>query len=85
MRSPFTWVNDTGLGRSAYPRTLLGSVLLPVILAVLALVCSVVFPGTETTLLSLGISAIFVVGYQIFVGSTGIVSFGHMAFAAIGG
>jgi branched-chain amino acid transport system permease protein len=85
MRSPFTWVDDTGLGRSAYPRTLLGSVLLPLVLAVVALVCSVVFPGTETTLLSLGISAIFVVGYQIFVGSTGIVSFGHMAFAAIGG
>ena len=85
MRFPFTWVNDTGLGRTAYPRTLLGSVLLSVVLALVAIAAVSVFPGSRTTLISLGISAIFVVGYQIFVGSTGIVSFGHMAFAAIGG
>ena len=31
-----------------------------------------------------GINAIMVVGYQVFVGSTGIVSFGHVAFMAVG-
>ena len=31
-----------------------------------------------------GINAIMVVGFQLFVGSTGIVSFGHIAFMAVG-
>lgn len=31
-----------------------------------------------------GINAIMVVGFQAFVGSTGIVSFGHVAFMAVG-
>lgn len=35
-------------------------------------------------LLSLGISVVLAVGYQIFCGNTGIVSFGHPAFVAIG-
>lgn len=38
----------------------------------------------ENVLASAAIAAISVVGYQIFVGSTGIVSFGHPAFIAIG-
>src|SRR5262249_47445931 len=35
-------------------------------------------------ILIFGINAIMVVGFQTFVGSTGIVSFGHVAFMAIG-
>ena len=38
---------------------------------------------TEIVLL-FGINAIMVVGFQIFAGSTGLVSFGHIAFMAIG-
>jgi branched-chain amino acid transport system permease protein len=38
---------------------------------------------TEIVLL-FGINAIMVVGYQIFVGNTGLVSFGHVAFMAVG-
>ena len=38
----------------------------------------------ETLLSSIGITAVIVVGYQIFVGNTGIVSFGHPAFVALG-
>jgi branched-chain amino acid transport system permease protein len=38
---------------------------------------------TEIVLL-FGINAIMVVGFQIFVGNTGIVSFGHIAFMAVG-
>lgn len=38
----------------------------------------------ETLLSSIGIIAVAVVGYQVFVGNTGIVSFGHPAFAALG-
>ena len=38
---------------------------------------------TEIVLL-FGINAIMVVGYQVFVGNTGLVSFGHPAFMAVG-
>jgi len=38
---------------------------------------------TEVVLL-FGINAIMVVGFQVFVGNTGLVSFGHVAFMAIG-
>jgi branched-chain amino acid transport system permease protein len=38
---------------------------------------------TEIVLL-FGINAIMVIGFQVFVGNTGLVSFGHVAFMAIG-
>src|SRR5262249_13148651 len=38
---------------------------------------------TEIVLL-FGINAIMVIGFQIFVGNTGLVSFGHIAFMALG-
>ena len=38
---------------------------------------------TEIVLL-FGINAIMVIGFQIFVGNTGLVSFGHVAFMALG-
>ncbi|MGH2991794.1 MAG: branched-chain amino acid ABC transporter permease [Solirubrobacterales bacterium] len=38
---------------------------------------------TEIVLL-FGINAIMVVGFQVFVGNTGLVSFGHIAFMAVG-
>jgi branched-chain amino acid transport system permease protein len=38
---------------------------------------------TEVVLL-FGINAIMVVGFQVFVGNTGLISFGHVAFMAIG-
>jgi branched-chain amino acid transport system permease protein len=38
----------------------------------------------DSLLLFGGISAVITVGYQIFVGNSGIVSFGHPAFVAVG-
>jgi branched-chain amino acid transport system permease protein len=38
---------------------------------------------TEIVLL-FGINAVMVVGFQVFVGNTGLVSFGHVAFMAVG-
>jgi branched-chain amino acid transport system permease protein len=38
---------------------------------------------TEIVLI-FGINAIMVVGFQVFVGNTGLVSFGHVAFMAVG-
>lgn len=41
--------------------------------------------GTMTEIVLLfGINAVMVVGFQVFVGNTGLVSFGHVAFMAIG-
>lgn len=40
--------------------------------------------NSENLLVSSAISGILVVGYQSFVGNTGIVSFGHMAFMGFG-
>lgn len=38
----------------------------------------------ETMLATIGIAAVSVIGYQVFVGNTGIVSFGHPAFMGLG-
>jgi branched-chain amino acid transport system permease protein len=41
--------------------------------------------GTMTEIVLLfGINAVMVVGFQVFVGNTGLVSFGHVAFMAVG-
>jgi branched-chain amino acid transport system permease protein len=40
--------------------------------------------GMREIVLIFGINAIMVIGYQVFVGNTGIVSFGHVAFMALG-
>jgi branched-chain amino acid transport system permease protein len=41
-------------------------------------------PTMKEIVLLFGINAIMVVGFQSFVGNTGLVSFGHVAFMAIG-
>ncbi|MEO3830015.1 branched-chain amino acid ABC transporter permease [Actinomadura sp. B10D3] len=41
-------------------------------------------PTMREIVLLFGINAILVVGFQVFVGNTGIVSFGHVAFMAVG-
>jgi branched-chain amino acid transport system permease protein len=38
----------------------------------------------ETTLISFYLDAILVLGFQVFIGDTGIISFGHVAFMGIG-
>jgi branched-chain amino acid transport system permease protein len=66
---------------------LIGAVAGPVLAAVLITVFAAIVIGaaslTEVVLL-FGINAIMVVGFQLFVGSTGIVSFGHVAFMGLG-
>ncbi|MUN37248.1 branched-chain amino acid ABC transporter permease [Actinomadura litoris] len=41
-------------------------------------------PTMAEIVLLFGINAILVIGFQVFVGNTGIVSFGHVAFMAVG-
>lgn len=69
-------------------RGLVGALVGPLIVA--ALVCLVAwvvydsFPSMQIIVLLFGINLVMVIGYQLFVGSTGIVSFGHVAFMALG-
>lgn len=64
----------------------LGPLLVAAIITALA---ELVQAGTQGTIsdivLLFGINAIMAVGFQAFVGNTGIVSFGHVAFMGLGG
>jgi branched-chain amino acid transport system permease protein len=69
------------------PQGFVGAVLGP-LLAVAAItgIAALVYqdPTMMEIVLLFGINAIMVVGFQVFVGNTGLVSFGHIAFMAIG-
>ena len=69
------------------PRGFLDAVLGPMTaVGLLTAVAAALYSDNSLTeiILIFGINAIMVVGFQTFVGSTGIVSFGHVAFMAIG-
>ncbi len=61
-----------------------GAALLPIAVGVIAYLWISAAPAQSNIVLGFGISAIAAVGYQVFVGATGIVSFGHVTFSAIG-
>ena len=66
---------------------LLDALLGPLVVAgvVIALAAAVYQDANMTQIVLLfGINAIMVIGFQIFVGNTGLVSFGHIAFMALG-
>ena len=73
--------------RSPGARGFLAGLVGPLLAACLVtLVALVVFGDSTMTeiVLLFGINAIMTVGFQVFVGNTGLVSFGHVAFMAIG-
>lgn len=57
-----------------------------VVVGVVIGLAAIVYQGRSMTeiILLFGINAIMVVGFQVFVGNTGLVSFGHIAFMALG-
>ena len=64
---------------------LAGPVLVALLVTALAAMVQAVTQGSISDIVLLfGINAIMVVGFQSFVGNTGIVSFGHVAFMAVG-
>ncbi len=65
-------------------RALGATLLVPVLLGLVVLGWTRLDEGYEFLLLTMGVYAVMAVGYQVFVGATGIVSFGHIAFAGIG-
>jgi len=85
IKSSSTLNSDSILFR--YGRALLGGVLLSVILIMLGQIYTSGDVPTSRELLinQLFINTILVVSLQVFVGNTGIMSFGHLAFATIAG
>ncbi len=75
---------DRDLNPSGTSRVLAGVVSIPVLLGLIVAAWVRGNSGPRDILLGFGISAVMAVGYQVFVGATGIVSFGHVAFAGIG-
>ncbi len=76
---------DRPSGRAGIVVGLAGPVLVALVLTALAALVQAVTQGNISDIVLLfGINAIMVVGFQSFVGNTGIVSFGHVAFMALG-
>jgi branched-chain amino acid transport system permease protein len=76
---------DKPLGRRGFSGALLGGIVLAGLAAAAVAAIDAATGGDYSgLLLSLGLSMILTIGYQIFAGSTGIVSFGHPGFVAIG-
>jgi len=79
------WRTDRLFGRSAFSLAVLSALLIGVVVLLAAVVLIFLTKGQKNQIiLVFGINALLVVALQVFVGSTGIVSFGHMAFMAIG-
>src|SRR5579862_675741 len=75
--------------RDSLPRRLLGHLLplgAPCVLLTLSVYLVIWFGGfsTETTAISALINVMIVVGMYVFIGNSGIVSFGHVGFVAVG-
>ena len=71
------------------PGRLRGSLIAWAVLAMPLLAVAMLVQGggsslAQTTLISFYLDAILVLGFQIFIGETGIISFGHVAFMGIG-
>lgn len=76
---------DRPAGKTGALIGLLGPLFVAVFITALAELVQVLTQGTISDIVLLfGINAIMAVGFQAFVGNTGIVSFGHVAFMALG-
>ncbi|MDE0147306.1 MAG: branched-chain amino acid ABC transporter permease [Rhodospirillaceae bacterium] len=77
--------HDRGPGPFALLGTVTGGTTIVIAISIAVLIWVWAAGGrSESLLVNVGITAIMVIGYQVFVGNTGIVSFGHPAFVAIG-
>lgn len=68
----------------ALRRTAIGTLPIIALLAALALLAAAAAPADERTIVNLFITIVLVLSIGMFSGSTGIVSFGHVAFMGIG-
>jgi branched-chain amino acid transport system permease protein len=78
-------VRDRGLDRGGTAGALGGAgVAVAAVIAFVALMALLFGIEEEDIILLFGINATIVVGLQLFVGNTGIMSFGHVAFVGLG-
>ena len=77
------WVLDRPLQRGGTWQVLLPGLITPALIGAGALLLAGL-GGPREVLVGLGVTCVLAVAYQIFVGATGIISFGHMAFVALG-
>jgi branched-chain amino acid transport system permease protein len=85
LRSVFRWTRERGLHRGGTLGAVLGATALTGLASLLIAGYLAVSGGRDYDLLiTFGVSAVLVVGLQILVGNTGIMSFGQMAFVALG-
>ncbi|CAB4961197.1 unannotated protein [freshwater metagenome] len=77
------WVTDRPLRKWGLLTVVAPGVIVPAAIGLTALILAAI-GGPREILVSLGVSCTLAVAYQIFVGATGIISFGHMAFVAVG-
>jgi branched-chain amino acid transport system permease protein len=76
---------DRGIFSGAYAALVGGGAVAAIVLTLLVFAFSGATSGRyDSLLVATGVTAVMTVGYQIFVGNTGIVSFGHPGFIAIG-
>lgn len=76
---------DKPSGRGGMLAGFLGPLFVSLLVTLLAWLVLQATGGTSNDIVILfGINAVMVVGFQSFVGNTGIVSFGHVAFMALG-
>lgn len=84
MRNPLGTALDRGASTRGLAGLVGGALVAPLLLTAIVAVWLGGSHAEWNVLIGLGISGILVVGYQIFVGNTGIVSFGHVAFMGLG-
>lgn len=77
------WVVDRPLRKGGTLSVVAPGLLIPAAIGFAALLLAAI-GGPREVLIGLGVSCVLAVAYQVFVGATGIVSFGHMAFVAVG-
>lgn len=79
------WTKDRRLGGFGFVGAVAGGTAAALVLSGAVLAWLWVTGGNSQSLLvTTGITALFIIGFNIFAGTTGIVSFGHPAFVAIG-
>jgi branched-chain amino acid transport system permease protein len=81
----FRWTRDRGLHRGATTGAVIGVTSLTALMGLILSAYLLVSGGSNYDLvITLGINGVLVVGLQVLVGNTGIMSFGQMAFVALG-
>ena len=81
----FRWTRERGLQRRGTLGAVVAVTAVAGLVAIVVAIYLALSGGTNYDLLiTFGVNAVLVVGLQVLVGNTGIMSFGQMAFVALG-